>query len=68
MPVLIATNYYIILCLQFQRELRRILITLIDAAHKVLCMNPELDQLFQHTQGIKPDMLIVTSNNNLLFY
>ena len=36
---------------QFQRELRKILITLIDAAHKVLCMNPDIDKLFQTAEG-----------------
>lgn len=46
-------NYLLWICFQFQTELRKILISLIEAAQKILELNSEASKIFKQAEGFK---------------
>lgn len=51
MNINVIHNYYCVFCIQFQTELRKILISLIEAAQKILELNSEASKIFKQAEG-----------------
>lgn len=51
MNINVIHNYYCVFSIQFQTELRKILISLIEAAQKILELNSEASKIFKQAEG-----------------
>lgn len=51
MNINVILNYYCVFFIQFQTELRKILISLIEAAQKILELNSEASKIFKQAEG-----------------
>lgn len=51
MNINVIHNYYCVFFIQFQTELRKILISLIEAAQKILELNSEASKIFKQAEG-----------------
>lgn len=53
--------------LQFQTELRKILVSLIEVAQKLLALNPDAVELFKKANGMNISLQLLVQSQELVF-
>lgn len=68
MNINVIHNYYCVFFIQFQTELRKILISLIEAAQKILELNSEASKIFKQAEGFGDFKKKILKKSHLFYH